>query len=33
MIMSPEDDHKYYLVTVRDADKKERKLIYEKENK
>lgn len=33
MIMAHEEENKYYVVTVRDADKKERRLIYEKESK
>lgn len=33
MIMAHEAGNKYYIVTARDADKKERKLVYEKESK
>ncbi len=33
MIMSHKEENKYYVVTVRDADKKERRLVYEKEGK
>lgn len=31
MIVAKEQGNKYYVVTVRDADKKERRLVYEKE--
>lgn len=33
MITVKEKLNKYYIVTTRDADKKERKLIYDQENK
>jgi uncharacterized DUF497 family protein len=33
MIMAQEEGNKYYIVTARDADRKERRLVYEKENK
>lgn len=33
MIMAHEQENKYYVVTARDADKKERRLVYEKEGK
>lgn len=33
MIMAHKEENKYYIVTVRDADKKERRLAYEKEGK
>lgn len=30
LIMSPEEKKKYYIVTARDADRKERRLVYER---
>lgn len=33
MIVAKEKGNKYYPVTVRDADRKERRLVYEKEKK
>jgi len=33
MIMAHKEDNKYYIVTARDADRKERRLVYEKESK
>lgn len=33
MILGREEGNKYYVTTARDADRKERKLVYEKENK
>lgn len=33
MIMAQEEGNTYYLVTARDADRKERRLVYEKETK
>ena len=33
MIIAHEEGNKYYVVTARDADRKERKLVYEKEGK
>lgn len=33
ILVAPEENKKYYPVTVRDADKKERKLLYENEKK
>ena len=33
ILVSPKENKKYYLVTVRDADKKERRLLYDNEEK
>lgn len=33
VVISKETMDRYYIVTARDADKKERKLVYEKEKK
>lgn len=33
MILGREEGNRYYVTTARDADRKERKLVYEKENK
>lgn len=33
MIMSLQENHKFYVVTARDADRKERRLVYEKKGK
>ena len=33
ILVAPEENKKYYPVTVRDADKKERKLLYDNEKK
>jgi uncharacterized DUF497 family protein len=33
ILVKPKEDKKYYVITARDADKKERRLIYENENK
>jgi len=33
ILVSPKRNRKYYLVTVRDADKRERKMLYDKEKK
>jgi uncharacterized DUF497 family protein len=33
ILISPEGDKKYYVVTARDADKKERRLLYDNEKK
>lgn len=33
VVLAKEKAHRYYVITARDADKKERKLVYEQENK
>lgn len=33
VLLKPQAQNKYYVVTARDADKKERKLLYENEKK
>ncbi len=33
ILIAPQNNKLYYIVTVRDADRKERKLIYENEKK
>jgi len=33
ILVKPKDNSKYYLVTVRDADRKERRLLYKNEQK
>lgn len=33
ILVSPKENKKYYLVTARDADKKERRLLYDNEKK
>lgn len=33
VLLAQEENKKYYVVTARDADKKERKLLYENEQK
>ena len=33
LLVAPKENKTYYLVTVRDADKKERKLLYDNEKK
>ncbi len=31
LVVTQKDSHSYYVITARDADKKERQMIYEKE--
>ena len=33
VLVAPKKDKKYYVVTARDADKKERRLVYDNEKK
>lgn len=32
ILVSSKKQHRYYVITARDSDKKERRLLYEKEN-